>query len=82
MAKEKKRGEQPPKNYFALATSIRPPGYSPQVPSGRADFLPQNDADVWSGRLSNGKHRLCRPYAGCQAVAIRRPKDRIGTFQT
>src|SRR5580704_8123378 len=53
MAKEKKRGQQPPKDRLAPATSTGPTRMFCKSPSGRADTLPQNDADVSVCWLSN-----------------------------
>src|SRR5580658_8218741 len=72
MAKEKKRGQQPPKDRFALATSSRRSRFfTVKSPSGRVDVLPRIEQTVRSAGFPTS----------CQASAIRRPRDRIGTGQ-
>src|ERR1700722_3553915 len=69
---KKRRGGQPPKDRSLPAKPVHSPRVFTAIsPSGRADILPQVDADVRSAGFPTG----------CQAWAIRGPRDRIGTCQ-
>jgi hypothetical protein len=73
MTKERKWGTAAAESRFALTISTRPPRiFTAKGPSGRADILPQIMQTFRSAGFPTG----------CQALAIRRPKDRIGTCQT
>jgi hypothetical protein len=73
MAKEKKRGQQPPKDRFAPAISTRPSRmFNARALPVEQTFFPKMMQTFRSAGFPTG----------CQASAIRRPKDRIGTCQT